>query len=312
MADNIGIKKLSIVRIKEILERYSDEDHPLLQEDIQRLLSDEYGIMLERKAIGRSISLLRDSGMDIVSYKKGSYLAERGLSLSDVQMLQDAVIQCPDLIEKEKEILRNKLCTLLSVHQKTGFEDVTAEENDTRFMDENFYSNMSLLGTAIAGNNAVLFRHDTPLSASGISGRYTVCPVKLLIEGGIYYLISYSKATSSYLRFRVDRIRDLRISGETFSPENMKPFYYVRPPHMVIRLETQENMIESIEEEFGPAEEITYLKGRKGGCIMTVTAYPEKMKTYALSNPSKVLILSPYQLIEDIRAELKAGIRIYG
>ena len=58
-------KKLALVRIWQILLTYSDYDHPLKQEDIAEILEREYGIVLERKAIGKNISLLREAGVDI-------------------------------------------------------------------------------------------------------------------------------------------------------------------------------------------------------------------------------------------------------
>ena len=47
-----GNKKLSIIYILEILKEFSDEKHPLTQNDILKLLSSNYGMDCERKSIG--------------------------------------------------------------------------------------------------------------------------------------------------------------------------------------------------------------------------------------------------------------------
>ena len=52
-------KKLALIRIWQILKEYSDCDHPLTQDDIARHLESAYGIVIERKAISRNISLLK-------------------------------------------------------------------------------------------------------------------------------------------------------------------------------------------------------------------------------------------------------------
>ena len=70
-------KKLALLRILQILEYYSDADHQLKQEDIAKRLSIDYGIDIERKAIGRNLSLLKEAGIEIESTRKGCYLAER-------------------------------------------------------------------------------------------------------------------------------------------------------------------------------------------------------------------------------------------
>ena len=70
-------KKLALIRILQILKNYSDYNHPLTQEDIARYLDNDYGIVIERKAISRNISLLKEAGFEIESKGSGSYPEER-------------------------------------------------------------------------------------------------------------------------------------------------------------------------------------------------------------------------------------------
>jgi len=56
--DNLEPKKLALIRIWQIFHKYSDYDHPLTQDDIAEHLESDYGIVIERKAISRNISLL--------------------------------------------------------------------------------------------------------------------------------------------------------------------------------------------------------------------------------------------------------------
>ena len=62
-------KKLALTRIKEIFETYSDFEHPLTQNDIAEHLDHDYGINIDRKTIGRNISLLKETGIEIESAK---------------------------------------------------------------------------------------------------------------------------------------------------------------------------------------------------------------------------------------------------
>ena len=48
-------KKLLLLRILQVLENYSSEQHPLRQKDIMLHLHNEYGMDCERKAVGRNI-----------------------------------------------------------------------------------------------------------------------------------------------------------------------------------------------------------------------------------------------------------------
>ena len=85
-------KKLALIRVLQILKKYSDYNHPMLQEDIAEKLELDYGITLERKAISRNIQLLREAGYEIESTRAGSYLDERDFEDSELRMLIDGVL----------------------------------------------------------------------------------------------------------------------------------------------------------------------------------------------------------------------------
>ena len=51
-------KTLAPLLIMQILEEYSDEDHPLTREEIERLLDEKYDITMERKAFFRHMENL--------------------------------------------------------------------------------------------------------------------------------------------------------------------------------------------------------------------------------------------------------------
>ena len=50
--NNFEPKKLALIRILDILKFYSDVNHPLTQEEIIDYLESDYGIVIERKAVG--------------------------------------------------------------------------------------------------------------------------------------------------------------------------------------------------------------------------------------------------------------------
>ena len=58
-------KKLALLRILQILHQDSDEAHPMTQKQIGDRLERDYGIALERKAIGRNLALLKEAGIDM-------------------------------------------------------------------------------------------------------------------------------------------------------------------------------------------------------------------------------------------------------
>ena len=85
-------KKLALLRILDILKYYSDYNHPLTQEEIIKYLEKDYDITLERKAVSRNISLLKEAGIDIESDKRGSYFNGQLISDSELHLLIDTIL----------------------------------------------------------------------------------------------------------------------------------------------------------------------------------------------------------------------------
>ena len=108
--ESFGPKKLALIRIWQILKDYSDYDHPLTQEDISKHLENEYGIVIERKAISRNLSLLKEAGLEIESRRAGSYLECRDFEDSELHMLIDGVLSSKHITAKHSKDLINRIC----------------------------------------------------------------------------------------------------------------------------------------------------------------------------------------------------------
>ena len=110
--DSLEPKKLALIRILQILQTYSDSEHPLKQEEIARRLDTDYGIVLERKAVSRNLSLLKEAGYEIVSEKRGSYLDERPFDDSELRLLIDSVIAYRQISKRQADDLVTKISQL--------------------------------------------------------------------------------------------------------------------------------------------------------------------------------------------------------
>ena len=136
MTDSSEAKKLLIVRIMQILEYYSDVNHPLTQEEIIKKLYDDYGIEAERKAIGRNIALLQDmferestnktaTAIVIESDKrKGTFLDKRLFEDSELRLLIDGVLASKYISEKYSNDLIEKLSMLSNKYFKSNVKHV--------------------------------------------------------------------------------------------------------------------------------------------------------------------------------------------
>ena len=105
-------KKLALLRILQILKDNSDIDHPLTQEDIARHLENDYGIVIERKAIGRNISLLKEAGVEIESLRAGSYLEYRDFEDAELHLLIDGILSSRYITARHSKDLIDRICSL--------------------------------------------------------------------------------------------------------------------------------------------------------------------------------------------------------
>ena len=99
--ENMGNKKLALLYILRILQEDSDADHPLTQSDIADRLEQRYGIVLERKAISRNLSLLREAGYEVESHPKGNFLDERPFENAELRLMIDGVLSSRYITEKQ-------------------------------------------------------------------------------------------------------------------------------------------------------------------------------------------------------------------
>lgn len=85
-------KQTLLFRLYQILCEYSDEEHPLTQQHIIELLERDFGLVVERKAVGRNMSYLKEMGYNIRSDKSGSYIEDRPFENSELRILIDSVL----------------------------------------------------------------------------------------------------------------------------------------------------------------------------------------------------------------------------
>lgn len=153
-ADSLEPKKLALLRILDILKNYSDYDHHLTQDDIIQYLKKDYDLTLERKAVSRNLSLLKEAGVEIDSDRNGSYLAVREFDDTELRILIDGVLSSRFISPKDSEDLIARLCALSSKHFSPANKHiftVSKEENSQLLY------NMDIINEAIERKRQIEF-----------------------------------------------------------------------------------------------------------------------------------------------------------
>ena len=168
-------KKMIIMNILDILEKYTDEDHRLNQKDICEILNDEYMMKLDRKTVKKNLMNLIDSGYNIeysesvrkTKNKNGSieesivlsdFYLNRSFTDGELRLLIDSLLfskhipysQCKELVEK--------LEGLSSVYFKSRLKHIMTFPEDKTDNKQLFY-HIELLDEAISKKRQVSFKY---------------------------------------------------------------------------------------------------------------------------------------------------------
>ena len=208
-------QKAKLLVLKNILERKTDEDHPLSVPQLIRALEAE-GIRAERKSIYNDIEALRASGVDVeLSRGRGGgyYLGSRTFELPELKLLVDAV-QASQFITKDKsKKLIRKLEGLTSEAQARKMQRQVFVSGRVKTMNESIYYNVDALHEAIARDRQVQFQYlEWDLRKRRVPRRggqiYKASPWALAWENANYYLVAY---TGEGIRhYRVDKMKGVR------------------------------------------------------------------------------------------------------
>lgn len=208
-------QKAKLLVLKNILERKTDEDHPLSVPQLIRALEAE-GIRAERKSIYNDIEALRASGVDVeLSRGRGGgyYLGSRTFELPELKLLVDAV-QASQFITKDKsKKLIRKLEGLTSEAQARKMQRQVFVSGRVKTMNESIYYNVDALHEAIARDRQVQFQYlEWDLRKRRVPRRggqiYQASPWALAWENANYYMVAY---TGEGIRhYRVDKMKGVR------------------------------------------------------------------------------------------------------
>ena len=211
--------KLKLLYLKEILEKYSDEQHVLNSNDIADRLENEYGLVCERKSIYKDIEVLIDYGMDIIKTrtpKNGYFLASGLFELAEIRLLTDAV-QAADFITKNKtKKLIEKIEGFVSIHQAAVLKKQVYIDNRAKSTNESVFYVIDRLDTAIKSGKKVKFLYsrrkmDDKYAARKETRTFTLSPYALIWSSDHYYLVANNEKYDNLMNVRVDRISQVEI-----------------------------------------------------------------------------------------------------
>ena len=343
-------KKAIILYILQILQRYTDAEHTMTQQQIMDRLRDEFQLEINRATVRRNLSDLIDAGYNIqytevvrtqrsrvtgeteenVIYTDLYY--EHDFTEPELHMLIDGLLFSRSVPYKQRRQLIDKLGKLSSVHFNRRMNHVHCMSADSPQNPELFHT-IDILDEAITTGRQVRITYNyygtdlklhPSLNDAGQPRQQTLNPYQLVASEGRYYLICNNDHYDTVSNYRVDRITDIEILEAP-----------VKPKGQVIGLENGLNLQDYVYQNLnmfsGEAENVEFLIPRQavslvidffgkhvsffdredGQVSCRLLVSTEAMKHWAVQFASLVRVTAPAQLVEEIRAELRKACGLY-
>ncbi len=324
--DSLEPKKLALIRILQIFQQYSDNEHPLKQEDIVKHLDSEYGIVIERKAVSRNISLLKEAGFDIISSRAGSYLDGRDFTDAELRILIDGVLSSKYIAARYSKDLIDKLCSLSSKYFRSHVKHIYSVGDWDKTDNQALFYHIEIVDEAIEQKKQVCFEYnkygiDKKLHKTHL---HHVSPYQLILHNQRYYLMARNEYWKNIAYYRLDRITNMTLTEDSLTPItevegyehgiNYKelstafPYMYTDKPEWV-ELLVEEYIIDQIIDWFGKDIRISKLDEKR--FKVSVKVSPMAMEHWAMQYVNHVEVLAPESLRNRVKDNLAAALRKY-
>lgn len=323
--ESLDSKQLSLLRVLQIFRQYSDFDHTLTQNDVLDYLERDYGIILERKSVGRKISLLKEAGVNIETVKSGSYLDSRDFTDSELRMLIDGVLSSKYITAKHSKEMIDKLCSLSNQYFKSHIKNVYSVGDWNKTENQSVFYNIEIIDDAIESGMQITFDYNKYSADKKLhkTATHTASPYQLILHNQKYYLMALNEHYKNMAYFKVDRITDIKITNEPITPINTVDGYQngidysafsSSLPYMFsdkferVKFYADEKIADQIIDWFGLRAGIEKAGDR---LLVTVNVSPNAMEYWSMQYLNSVEIIEPAYLREKIKENLRLATEKY-
>ena len=305
-----------ILLILKYLWENTDEENTVSIADIIRHLS-EHGFSSDRKTVAKYIDTLTDFGIDIVKIRKTQnryFIGTRHFEAPEVKLLIDAVQSSRFITKQKSKELIKKLSAFVAPNQALVLKRHLYFDSRVKTNNEAIYITSDSIQTAIAEKKKISFQYfDYDVNGKQKlrhhGEQYLVSPFDLIWSNDTYYLVGFHDKKEIVAKFRVDRIKNLIVTGiRAVSKPNdysvseffLQEFSMLHGDKCIVTLLCQNDLINSIIDRFGVDIKTTVVDDNH----FTVTVPVNLSNTFygwVFSSAGKMKIIEPQQAIDGFQ-----------
>ena len=321
-----------------------DAERRSVYEDIKDI--NRAAIALSEKCtIDDAAAMLEDDDDDelkLIRYdksRKGFYVQDsaRQFDFNDIRLIAECVYSAKFIAEGQaKRLVENVICDFVSTHQAAKIKHEALLTDRVRTNNRAVLNNLSVINEAMSTRREGEFhsperitfkylKHSIDDVSQQIERRqgetYEVSPYYLLINDGYYYLLGYNTAREAVRTYRVDRMKDVRLTGErinrrAFRNIDIRSFaqravsmYAGEEEQVVIQMNMP--LLDTAIDQFG-TKNVRYQKVNDETFTMTLTVdISNQFFAWLLRFGAAAKILSPEPVVERFAAYLDEVRAIY-
>ena len=324
--DNLEPKKLALLRILQILEDETDKGHPYTQAQIIKRLSEKYDITVERKAVGRNLSLLKEAGFGIENTKAGSFFDDRTFEQSELRLLVDSILCSRYINKKHSEDLIEKIVALGGKNFKSHVKHIYSVGKWSKSDNIEFFYNIEIADEAIETAKQITFHYNKFDETARLKKTYCqiVSPYQMILHNQRYYLMAYNEYWKNMAFYRMDKITDVEILDKPQTPIRSVPGYKngidykdlaISRPYLYadkaekIVVACDKALMDDVVDWFGNG--VSVRKGNEGQIVVTLYASKDAMLYWALQYGRRAKVLEPADLVQKIKQTLEDVLKSY-
>lgn len=324
--DNLEPKKLALLRILQILEDETDKEHPYTQAQIIKRLAEKYDITVERKAVGRNLSLLKEAGFGIESTKAGSFFDDRTFEQSELRLLVDSILCSRYINKKHSEDLIEKIVALGGKNFKSHVKHIYSVGKWSKSDNIEFFYNIEIADEAIERAKQITFHYNKFDETARLKKTYRqiVSPYQMILHNQRYYLMAYNEYWKNMAFYRMDKITDVEILDKPQTPirsvpgykngidykdlATSRPYLYADKAEKIV-VACDKALMDDVVDWFGNG--LSVRKGNEGQIVVTLYASKDAMLYWALQYGKRAKVLEPEDLVQKIKQTLEDVLKSY-
>ncbi len=321
-------QKLKLYYLSRIMVEQTDEEHGLSMKEIRDAL-EEYGVTADRKSLYDDLDALRVLGIEVTGEKEGRdyryFVTDKQFEIAELKLLVDAIQSSKFITERKSNELIRKLTGFVSRYEAAQLKRQVMVSGRIKTMNESIYYNVDGLHNAIAYNRKIRFEYLQWNLKKELEprkkGLYEVSPWALSWDDENYYLIAFDSEVQRIKHYRVDKMRNIRMSEEKregkehFGQFDMaayakKNFNMYGGKEQGVRIRFRNNMVGVILDRFGKDVTIVPADGDFSEVHVSV-AVSEPFFGWLFGLGQDVSIAGPKEVVEQYRNELKERLGQY-